>query len=301
MATVTLSPTTGGYNTLITVTGLGFAVTTAITITLDGVAVVTNPSSITTDGSGDFTATFTNNKNSLGVYAVIVTDGTTPISTDWELLRKPEYVSVSEVADWIRITVNANTDPTRNMVENLIMDNEDRIDRMTQHTWLTEKNVTEEFSVNPLWDWGRGMPLFPRKRNLRTFDETKGDKFEVWDGSNWVDQTTASPQQLFFQEIKGIIYLRGYIFTILRTNRFRVTYRYGGYNDQIISKNTLIPRDIKKACKLMTCIDLLSTDFQMSQVAYGGEGNVDKQKVMNRWNDEADEIIWANSEITSVW
>ena len=51
----------------------------------------------------------------------------------------------------------------------------------------------------------------------------------------------------------------------------------------------------------MTCLDILSTDFQMSQIAYGGEGNIDKNRVMDRWQTEIDQIIWSRSEITSTW
>ena len=83
------------------------------------------------------------------------------------MVRSPVYCTVTDVADWLRISVNANTDPNTTMVEYYIMDIEDRIDRLTQHTWMTDKQVTEEFSVNKLYDWGRGMPLFPRKRNLK--------------------------------------------------------------------------------------------------------------------------------------
>lgn len=219
--------------------------------------------------------------------------------------RTPQYCQVKDIANWIRVDINANTDPTKDMVSEYIMDNEDRIDRMTQHSWLTDKQVTEEFSVTKLWDWGRGMPLFPRHRNLQQFDDVLGDTFELWDGSSWVDNTpvvaNGGSDQIYFQEIKGIIYLRGYIFTILKTNRFRIKYRYGGDNDATLSETETVVRDIKKACKLMTSLDLLATDFQMSQVSYGGEGNVDKQKVMDRWQKEIDEIIWSHSEVTSVW
>ncbi len=217
------------------------------------------------------------------------------------------YCTTTDIADWLRITIDANSDPNTTMVNNYILDNEDRIDRMTQHTWMPDRQVTEEFNVTKLYDWGRGMPIFPRHRNLKSFDDDLGDKFELWDGSNWVDNTpdisevNDSSDIIYFQEVKGVIYLRGYLFTILRTNRFRITYRYGGDNDKRAAEDETIPRDIQKLCKLMTCVDILSTDFQMSQIAYGGEGNIDKGKVMDRWEKEIHEIMWSRSEITSTW
>lgn len=223
------------------------------------------------------------------------------------MVRTTIYCTKKNVADWLRININANTDPNTDMVEEYIFANEDRIDQLTQHTWMSDKLVTEEFNVNKLYDWGRGMPLYPRKRSIKTFDDDQGDKLEIWDGNSWVDNTpdvsesTGESDLVYFQEIKGIVYLRGYLFTILRANRFRITYRYGGENERIGSETALVPRDITKACKLMTCLDILGTDFQMSQIAYGGEGNIDKQKVMDRWQKEIDNIIWSHSEITSTW
>lgn len=219
------------------------------------------------------------------------------------MVRVPVYCTKKDIADWLRININANTDPNTAMIEEYIYANEDRIDQLTQHTWMSDKQVVEEFSVNKLFDWGRGMPIFPRKRNLKTFDPAKGDKFEIWAGDGWNDNTPLGGEGdiIYFQEIKGIVYLRGYLFTILRANRFRVTYRYGGGNETIQSETVTVPRDITKACKLMTCMDVLGTDFQMSQIAYGGEGNIDKVKVMDRWQKEIDNIIWSHSEITTVW
>jgi len=219
------------------------------------------------------------------------------------MVRTVVYCTKKDIADWLRININPNTDPNTSMVEEYIMANEDRIDTLTQHTWMSDKQVTEEFTVNKLYDWGRGMPLFPRKRNLKSFDAALGDKFELWDGSDWIDNTPTGPDDtiIYFQEIKGIIYIRGFLFTILTVGRFRVTYRYGGRNESAVSETVTVPRDITKACKLMTCMDVIGTDFQMSQIAYGGEGNIDKQKVMDRWQKEIDNIIWSHSEITSVW
>jgi hypothetical protein len=216
----------------------------------------------------------------------------------------PVYCTVTDVADWIGIKIDKNSDPTEGMIKGWIMDNEDQIDRMTGHTWMSDKQVVEVFDVNKLYDWGRGQPLFPRKRNLKSFDSTLGDKFELFDGDDWVDNTPApgsSESIIYFENVRGVIYIRGYLFTILKQARFRVTYRYGGDQEVAIGETETVPRDVQKCAKLMTCIDLLSRDFKMSQVSYGGEGNIDKQKVMDRWQKEVDHIIWSRSEITSTW
>ena len=303
VAVITITPNSNNYGETTTIAGTGFANSTAITITWDAVTLVTVPSSITTNGSGVFSATFEIPNDILGVFDIIVSDGTTSVTTEFEVIREPEYTQPKDLADWLRITINANSDPSKSMIKEFIMDNEDRIDVRTGHSWLGNKQCREVFHVQKLYDWGRGMPLYLRHRNIREFSAVAGDKVEVWDGAKWVDQDIVDGNSglAYFETTLGITYLRGYLFSILQSSRFRITYRYGGNLEYKSSKTALVPRDIKKACKLMTALDILGTDFQMSQIAYGGEGNIDKQKIMDKWQDQIDEILRDHSEIISVW
>ena len=308
MATFSISPTSGIFGTTITLTGLGFLANTTITITYksvdqlpDGinatgtgvVVTPTVPAIITTDSSGDFSATMTPINHVWDDNTITVTDGTTTKTATFTLIREPEYCSASDVADWLRITINKNTDPNTTMINDYIISNEDEMDNITLHTYLKERQVTEIFDVNRVWDWGRGLPIYPRHHNLKPFDKTKGDKVEIWNSNGWVDQST---MRIFFEEVKGVIYIRGYLFTILTKMRFRITYRYGG-----TFENQQIPKDIKRCCVLMTAMNILETDFQMSQIAYGGEGNVDKDKIMTRWQLSIDRILQRRSDILTIW
>jgi len=175
---------------------------------------------------------------------------------------KIEYCTVSDIADWLRIDINANTDPRTSMVENLILNNQERIDRLTGHTWQSEKQYRYEiFDINRIWHFGKGMPLYLKHRQMKLpFDETKGDLFEIWNGIGWQRQDVGEPTGFInFEPSVGTFYIRGYFFNILKHGRFRLTYRYGG--DQ---EGTPVARDLKKACILMTSINFLSTDFTMS-------------------------------------
>lgn len=233
---------------------------------------------VNTEGAGDF--------------SLIVTS--TP-----ENVPVAEYCSAGDIADWLRIDINANTDPNSTMIDNVILMNQERIDRLTGHTWQTDKQYRyEEFDLNRIWFYGKGMPLFMAHRQMRLpFDPSKGDLVEIWDGLKWAAQDIAQPDQfIFFDAQLGIFYIRGYFFSIFNEQRFRLTYRYGG--DQ---QGEPVPRDIKKACILMTAMDILSTDFKMSQIAYGGEGNVNKKQMMDKWQEEIDSIIWSHSEILTVY
>jgi hypothetical protein len=288
VADITLTPNRGEYGTSITVEGTGFIGSASITITYDGITVGTT----TTDGSGVFNTTITPPNYVYDENAVVATDGTNSATATFTLLREPQYCTVKDVADWLRITINANSDPNTEMVKDYIISNEDDMDITMGHTFLPERRVREVFDVNRMWDWGRGQPLLLRHRNIKPFDATKGDKLEVWNGNGWTEQNRG----LYFDEIKGTAYMKGYMFTILEKSRFRITYRYGGNNEM-----QTIPKDIKRCAVLMTALNILETDFQMSQIPYGGEGNVDKDKIMTRWQKKIDSILKNRSELTTVW
>lgn len=210
-----------------------------------------------------------------------------------------EYCTVVNIADWLRIDINENTDPNTSMVEDLILTGQDTLDRRTAHSWRTEKQKRNEIHDVPdnLWDYGQGIPVFLQHRGIKApFDSTLGDRFEIWDGDKYVEQDVADDSNfLHFEKTSGTYYIRGFYFTILKKKRFRITYRYG--SDQ---ENELIPRDIQRACILLVAIDILSTDFQMSQIKYGGEGTISKRETVQNWKEMVNEIIDDHSEFITI-
>lgn len=221
----------------------------------------------------------------------------TIVSAMPEFVEYAEYCSVKDVADWLRIDINANTNPSRSQVDNMIIMNQELFDQETGHSWQTNRVYdTEQLDANDQWVNGKGMPLYLKHRRLKPYDSTKGDKIEIWNGDEWVLQTVTDNSFFHFDTVNGILYVRGYVFSLFRHGRFRVTYRYGGS-----SEGRSIPKDIKKALILMTSIDILSTDFKMSQIGYGGEGNVNKKDIMEKWDAMVKKTIWNRSEIQSVW
>jgi hypothetical protein len=73
---INISPKSGPADTDITVTGVGFAPSKSIAITYKGVTIVTNPSTVNTDASGNFSATIKAPKYAAGAYTISVTQGT---------------------------------------------------------------------------------------------------------------------------------------------------------------------------------------------------------------------------------
>jgi hypothetical protein len=74
--TLAISTATGKVGDTITVTGTNFGASKTITLTVDDVAVITTPSSITSAANGGFTATFNIPTIAGGVHTLAVSDGT---------------------------------------------------------------------------------------------------------------------------------------------------------------------------------------------------------------------------------
>lgn len=216
-----------------------------------------------------------------------------------ENVPSPEYCTVKDIADWLRIDINENTDPNIEMINEFILVAQEMIDRGTAHSWQTEKQKRNEVHDIPdsLWDYGQGIPIFLQHRMIKTpFDVSKGDKFEIWDGITYIEQDVSENDNfIHFEKTSGTYYIRGFFFTILRKKRFRITYRYG--SDQ---ENEIVPRDIKRACILQVAIDILSTDWQMSQITFGGEGGIGKEAMIRKWEKKVDDIIDDHAEFITI-
>jgi len=73
---MTISPTTGAPGTIVTVTGTGFGASMPITIKYNGAPVTTNPTAISTDAIGSFSASFSVPTCTAATYQVEASDGT---------------------------------------------------------------------------------------------------------------------------------------------------------------------------------------------------------------------------------
>jgi len=73
---ITIDPTSGSSGTTVTVTGTGFKANYAITIKYDGTTVATSPTTVTTNPTGYFSATFNVPASMAGTYVVEASDGT---------------------------------------------------------------------------------------------------------------------------------------------------------------------------------------------------------------------------------
>lgn len=291
-AYIVISPDTGILGSTFSINGYSFSTFAAITVTFQG--TTTN---FTSDGSGNFSGTLTVALSAYDDNAVIASDGVNIAQALFKFLPSPEYCTIEDIADWLSIDITENTNPNIRQVTKWILNNQETFDYLTGHTWQANKFYYHD--QNNVWSqyhWGRGMPIYLKHRFIQPYDETQGDTFEIWDGQQWQLQPSDNNNFIYFDEQKGIAYIRGYLYTVMVDNRFRIKFRYGGNNEGYRA----VPRDITKALTLMTCRDIVSRDFKFSQVAYGAEGSVPKATIMQQWQNEIDKIIWAHSELQVV-
>ena len=202
------------------------------------------------------------------------------------------YCTVADVSDFLRIPITATTTPTKAQVEKIINRREEYLDRRIGHTFGRNKTITKEIHDLPLlYTYGWGTPLFLQHRNCRDLDSAQGDKIEVWEGaaSSYTDILN-NTEWYEFEPVYGRLFLRGYIFSIMRKNRVRVTYRYG---------DATVPDDIKDACIKLVAIDLLNSSLRMDVLPMGGNG-VDTRQSITYWKQDIEEIIAERAEVFGI-
>jgi hypothetical protein len=203
------------------------------------------------------------------------------------------YCSVGDVSDFLRVPLTATTTPSSTQVEKIINRKEEELDRRIGHAWRSKTITREVHDLPLLYTYGWGTPIFLQHRNIYDFDLAEGDKIEIWQGASAVWENILGNSQWYDIEYEyGRLFLRGFIFSILRKNRVRVTYRYGGEN---YAGDTTVPLDITDAVIKMTSIELLNTSFRMDELPTGGMTNVSESK--RKWEEDIEKCIDNRREV----
>ena len=199
------------------------------------------------------------------------------------------YCSVADVADFLRVSITATSTPNKKQVEKIINRKEEELDRRIGHTFGRNKTVSREIHDLPLlYTYGWGTPVYLKHRNCRDFDTSAGDKIEVWQGADSSYNDIIQDGQWYdFEPTLGRLFFRGYIFTILRKYRIRVTYRYG---------DATVPLDIEDSCVKLTAIDILNSSFRMDILPLGSNG-ADIEASKADWRADIENCIDNRQEI----
>ena len=189
---------------------------------------------------------------------------------------------------------NANTKPTNTEVQAWIDESQDEIDRETMHAWR-EKTVTkEQHHISfPSYQYIDGSLIKLAHRNIREL--TSGtDLLEIWDGSNYVDylanKTEGRNNDYWAVEENGWVFIKTYPIYSSRSFGARVTYRYG---------ETSVPKDIKRACVLLTTVHMLQSEDR-SVLLPEGTSNISYNKKIEDWERRADKIMSNNRELPVI-
>jgi hypothetical protein len=197
------------------------------------------------------------------------------------------YCTIADISDFLRVPITATTTPNKTQVEKIIRRKEDELDRRMGHAWRSTKITREVHDLPLLYKFGWGTPIFLKHRRIYDFSGDAGDKIEIWQGasSTWEDILGNSTWYDIEYE-RGTLALRGFIFSILRKSRVRVTYRYGGED---YSGDTVIPLDIEDCIVKMTSIELLNTSFRMDELPTGGMSNTSESK--RKWEEDIEKCV----------
>ena len=204
------------------------------------------------------------------------------------------YCSVEDVADYLRIPITATTVPNKTQIEKIINRKEDELDRRIGHAWRSKTAYNERHRLPLLYIFGWGTPIYLQHRHIYDFDVAEGDKIEIWQGASSIWENILGNSELYDANYeRGTVHLRGFIFSILRKNRVRVTYRYGGEG---FGGDTVIPGDIEDCIVKMTAIELVNTSLRMDRLPMGGTG-IDLQAVKARWIEDIERCIENRREV----
>ena len=193
------------------------------------------------------------------------------------------YCTVEDISDFMRVPISSTTTPTKAQVEKVINRKEEVLDRRIGHTFGRNKTITNEIHDLPLlYTFGWGTPIYLQHRNIRDLSNAAGDKIEVWKGeSNEYDDILTDSQWYQFDPVYGRLYLRGFIFSIMRKNRIRVTYRFG---------DATVPEDVEDACVKLVAIDLLTTSFRMDRLPVGGS-TLTWGEIIEQWKEDIESCV----------
>lgn len=198
------------------------------------------------------------------------------------------YCTVADVSDFLRVPITATTTPNKAQVEKIINRKEEELDRRIGHTFGRAKTASKEIHDLPLlYTYGWGSPIFLRHREVKDIDADAGDKIEVWNGSTYEDKTANTGNIHNLEGELGKLYFRGYIFTIMRKSRIRVTYRYG---------SATVPPDVADACIKLTAIDLINSSFRMDVLPVGSNG-ADIASSKSDWRADIENCIDNRQEL----
>ena len=212
----------------------------------------------------------------------------------------PTYCSVEDVADFLKVPLDKTTLPSEDQVIKTILRQEDVFDRRTGHAWRKRFRPNEIHSLAIIYHFGWGTPIPMEHRQIHELDTNLGDKVEVFDGAS-VGQTggkaqytdiTSNGDWYAVQEELGKFNMRGFIYTVMRKDRLRISYHYGDLSG--------VPEDIKDAIIKMVAVEILTTSFRMDVLPLGGNSGLELRDIIDMWKEDIDRTVLQHQEMKVI-
>lgn len=201
------------------------------------------------------------------------------------------YTSAKKVADFMGVSeFTDSTTPTLDKIINLINAAQDMIDDRTHHAWR-EKTVTDELYdlFEKQYKFGTGRAIYLKRRKIRTFSSSSGDKLEIWNGGTWEDwistKTEGRAEDYWVDYERGVIYLR-LTFVAYYEKSVRATFRFG---------ETSVPYDIQMAATKIVARDLLYQEDKTFLLPEGSS-QISWRDKLDKMDEDIDEILNNHTE-----
>ncbi len=204
------------------------------------------------------------------------------------------YCSLAQVASFMGVpTFSSSTEPSDAQVVEFIENNQDLIDIETQHAWRSVTVTSELHTIKYTSDNYRdGAQIFLGHRIIATLSSGSGDALTVWNGTideDYLTTRTEGRNNDWWIDLQtGILFIKTFPAPFYSGRRYtvNVTYRYG---------DTTVATDIRKACTLLTAVDVLSSDDR-SVLLPEGTQNIGLNDKFEKWQDQANRIIEKRKE-----
>lgn len=175
--------------------------------------------------------------------------------------------------------------PTDDEIRALINVAEEHIETMCNNAWST-RTITITDELQDLWEDHQEFSFALNNPNIVAFDDTEGDKLEIWDGNNWIEWLTTYVEGR--DEDFWVDYKIGRIYFINRRpssgkQMARVTYRYGG--------SSAVPQAVKMATALFVGIILATGEYASILFPEGTSENFPASSRVTQWEKTIEELL----------
>ncbi len=224
----------------------------------------------------------------IDIYIIDYTTGTTSSAS--------VYCTAANISSFIGLpTFTTLTTPTLTEVNEIIASVSDEIDQFTHHAWRTIR-VTDEYYSAPEWtpmvdglgDWSDRSRLYLMHRKIHN----PMIKLECFDGNTWIDFVASyiegRASDFWLDYDRGIIHFANR-YPLRRRHSVKVTYDYG---------DSSVPSDIKNACVMLCCYQLLQSDDR-SVLLPEGTSNISPTTKSELWYNRAYKLLARHVDLIS--